>query len=52
MANPIKATIDLQRNGAKPVEHQAANDGIIIGRHFPSLVKVDGFINVIAKTDQ
>ena len=52
MANPIKATTDLQRNGAKPVEHHVANDAIIIGRHFPSLVKIGGFVNVIAEIDQ
>jgi predicted deacylase len=38
MPNPISATID----------YHAGSDGIIMGRHHPSLVKIGDFINVIA----
>ena len=37
-----------ERSGAAPVEYRAASDGIILGRHFPSLVKIGDFMNVIA----
>ena len=30
----------------------AASDGIIVGRHFPSLIKVGDFMNVIASIVQ
>lgn len=37
-----------ERSGAEPVEYRAKSDGIIMGRHFPSLVKIGDFMNVIA----
>ena len=37
-----------ERTGAAPVEYRAARDGIILGRHFPSLIKTGDFMNVIA----
>ncbi len=41
-----------ERTGCDPVEYLAASDGIIVGRHFPSLVKIGDFMNVIAKIVQ
>lgn len=38
-----------ERSGAEPVEYHAKSDGIIMGRHFPSLVKIGDFMNVIAR---
>jgi N-alpha-acetyl-L-2,4-diaminobutyrate deacetylase len=40
------------RTGSKPVMYLAASDGIIVGRHFPSLIKIGDFMNVIAKVVQ
>ncbi len=37
-----------ERTGAAPVEYRAACDGIVLGRHFPSLIKIGDFMNVIA----
>ena len=41
-----------ERTGSKPVEYRAACDGIIMGRHFPSLIKIGDFMNVIAQVVQ
>lgn len=41
-----------ERTGAAPVEYRAASDGIIMGRHFPSLIKIGDFMNVIASVVQ
>jgi len=38
-----------ERSGAEPVEYRAKSDGIIMGRHFPSLIKIGDFMNVIAR---
>lgn len=38
-----------ERSGVEPVEYRAKSDGIIMGRHFPSLVKIGDFMNVIAR---
>ena len=59
LGDPVK-TGDLlarvystERSGAEPVEYRAKSDGIIMGRHFPSLVKIGDFMNVIAsKVDE
>ena len=40
------------RTGNDPVEYRAASSGIVLGRHFPSLIKVGDFMNVIARTLQ
>ena len=37
-----------ERTGVAPVEYRAASDGIVLGRHFPSLIKIGDFMNVIA----
>ncbi len=37
-----------ERTGVAPVEYFAESDGIIMGRHFPSLIKIGDFMNVIA----
>ncbi len=41
-----------ERTGSDPLEYLAASDGIIVGRHFPSLIKIGDFMNVIAKIVQ
>ncbi|MDH3386854.1 MAG: N(2)-acetyl-L-2,4-diaminobutanoate deacetylase DoeB [Gammaproteobacteria bacterium] len=41
-----------ERTGQKPIEYHAASDGIILGRHFPSLIKIGDFMNVIARIVQ
>jgi len=41
-----------ERTGCKPVKYLAASDGIIVGRHYPSLIKIGDFMNVIAKIVQ
>ena len=41
-----------ERTGVAPVEYRSASDGIIMGRHFPSLVKTGDFMNVIARIVQ
>lgn len=55
LGDPVK-TGDLlarvystERSGADPVEYRAKSSGIIMGRHFPSLIKIGDFMNVIAK---
>jgi len=41
-----------ERTGSNPLEYLAASDGIIVGRHFTSLIKIGDFMNVIAKIVQ
>ncbi len=55
LGDPVK-TGDLlarvystERSGEAPVEYRAKSNGIIMGRHFPSLVKIGDFMNVIAR---
>jgi N-alpha-acetyl-L-2,4-diaminobutyrate deacetylase len=38
-----------ERCGADTVEYCARSDGIILGRHFPSIIKIGDFMNVIAR---
>jgi N-alpha-acetyl-L-2,4-diaminobutyrate deacetylase len=41
-----------ERTGSEPFEYRAESDGIIMGRHFPSLIKIGDFMNVIAEIVQ
>lgn len=41
-----------ERTGSAAVEYTATSDGIIVGRHFPSLIKIGDFLNVIARIVQ
>ena len=41
-----------ERTGTAPVVYTAKSDGIIMGRHFPSLIKIGDFMNVIARIVQ
>jgi len=41
-----------ERTGNAAVEYTATSDGIIVGRHFPSLIKIGDFMNVIARIVQ
>jgi len=41
-----------ERTGSAAVEYTATSDGIIVGRHFPSLIKIGDFMNVIAQIVQ
>ena len=43
---------NTERTGVAPVEYRAASEGIILGRHFPSLIKIGDFMNVIAAVVQ
>ena len=45
----IARIYSTERSGAAPVEYHAASDGIIMGRHYPSLIKIGDFMNVIAR---
>ena len=45
----IARVYSMERSGAAPVEYHAASDGIIMGRHYPSLIKIGDFMNVIAR---
>lgn len=38
-----------ERSGADTVEYRAKSEGIILGRHFPSIIKIGDFMNVIAR---
>lgn len=38
-----------EHSGQAPIEYRAACDGIVMGRHFPSLIKIGDFMNVIAR---
>ena len=44
----IARVYSTERSGVAPVDYHAGSDGIIMGRHFPSLVKIGDFMNVIA----
>jgi len=44
----IARIYSTERTGSEPVLYHAASDGIILGRHFPSLIKIGDFMNVIA----
>ena len=48
----IARVYSTERTGSKPVKYLASSDGIIVGRHFPSLIKVGDFMNVIARIVQ
>ncbi len=43
---------NTERTAGKPIEYHAGSDGIILGRHFPSLIKAGDFMNVIARVVQ
>jgi N-alpha-acetyl-L-2,4-diaminobutyrate deacetylase len=45
----IALIYSTERTGTSPVEYHAACDGIIMGRHYPSLIKIGDFMNVIAR---
>jgi len=45
----IARVYSTERSGNSPVEYRAESDGVIIGRHFPSLIKIGDFMNVIAR---
>jgi N-alpha-acetyl-L-2,4-diaminobutyrate deacetylase len=45
----IARVYSTERSGTFPVEYHAESDGIIMGRHFPSLIKIGDFMNVIAR---
>jgi len=45
----IARIYSTERSGLPPVEYHAGSDGIIVGRHFPSLIKIGDFMNVIAR---
>jgi N-alpha-acetyl-L-2,4-diaminobutyrate deacetylase len=44
----IARVYSTERSGVMPIEYHAGSDGIIMGRHFPSLIKIGDFMNVIA----
>ena len=48
----ITRVYSTERTGDAPVEYHAESDGIIMGRHFPSLIKIGDFMNVIARIVQ
>lgn len=48
----ISRVYSTERSGTSPVEYHAASDGIIMGRHFPSLIKSGDCMNVIAGIKQ
>jgi N-alpha-acetyl-L-2,4-diaminobutyrate deacetylase len=48
----IARVYNTERTGSVPVEYTAASDGIIMGRNFPSLIKIGDFMNVIARIVQ
>ncbi len=48
----IARVYTTERTGSEPIEYRAASDGIVLGRHFPSLVKIGDFMNVIAQVVQ
>ena len=48
----IARVYSTERTGDAPVEYHASSDGIILGRHFPSLIKIGDFMNVIARVIQ
>ena len=48
----IARVYNTERTGSAPVEYTATSDGIIMGRNFPSLIKIGYFMNVIAQIIQ
>lgn len=48
----ISRIYSTERSGTPPVEYHAPSDGIIVGRHHPSLIKIGDFMNVIASIKQ
>jgi len=44
----IARVYSTERSGIAPIDYHAGSDGIIMGRHFPSLIKIGDFMNVIA----
>ncbi len=48
----IARVYSSERTGDAPVEYHAASNGIIMGRHFPSLIRIGDFMNVIARITQ
>jgi N-alpha-acetyl-L-2,4-diaminobutyrate deacetylase len=48
----IARVYSCERTGEDPVEYHAKSDGIIVGRHYPSLIKIGDFMNVIARVVQ
>ena len=46
--NLIARIYSTDRTGSAPVEYRAGSDGIILGRYFPSLIKIGDFMNLIA----
>jgi len=55
LGDPVKSgdllarIYSTERSGSEPVEYRAKSAGIIMGRHFPSLIKIGDFMNVIAR---
>ena len=47
----IARLYSAERTGSKPVNYLASSDGMIVGRHFPSLIKIGDFMNVIARVE-
>ena len=45
----IARIYSVERSGIDPVDYHAPRDGLVIGRHVPSLVKMGDCLNVIAK---
>ncbi len=48
----IARVYNTERTGSAPVEYTATNDGIVMGRSFPSLIRIGDFMNVIAQIVQ
>ncbi len=45
----IARVYSTERTGTAAVEYRATSDGVVMGRHFPSLIKIGDFLNVIAR---
>ena len=45
----IARVYSTERTGVPPVNYHAGSDGIIMGRHHPSMIKIGDFMNVIAR---
>ena len=45
----IARIYSTERSGVLPVEYHAGCEGLILGRHFPSLIKIGDFMNIIAR---
>lgn len=45
---PVARVYDGERTGVAPREYQALRDGILVGRHFPGLVRMGDCIAVVA----